>query len=309
MKEGNSMRIGIIGLGDIARKAYLPVITAKEGIELVFCTRNTQTLYSMAKKYRIEHTVSNLDELIKIGVDAAFVHSATEAHAEIVEKLLKNNIHVYVDKPISYSLEDALKLAEVSEKTDKILMVGFNRRFAPMYQRLKAVEAPDIIIMQKNRLYHPDNIRRFVFDDFIHVVDTLRFLSKDALDDMDIRGLVKDESLYNVKLELKGKDFTSIGIMNRNSGKAQETLEFMNPGNKWLIKDMNETVHLNNGTEQIIKFGDWDPVLYRRGFEQIINHFIDSVQNNTKPSISINDSLITHEICENIVKELSKVLK
>lgn len=34
------MRIGIIGLGDIAQKAYLPVLSKKEGIELVLCTRN-----------------------------------------------------------------------------------------------------------------------------------------------------------------------------------------------------------------------------------------------------------------------------
>ena len=38
------MRIGIIGLGDIAQKAYLPVLNEKEGIELVLCTRNKEKL-------------------------------------------------------------------------------------------------------------------------------------------------------------------------------------------------------------------------------------------------------------------------
>ncbi|MDF5607525.1 NAD(P)-binding domain-containing protein, partial [Vibrio parahaemolyticus] len=47
------MKIGIIGLGDIAQKAYLPVITQLPNIELVFCTRNPNTLESLAKQYRI----------------------------------------------------------------------------------------------------------------------------------------------------------------------------------------------------------------------------------------------------------------
>lgn len=298
------MKIGIIGLGDIAKKAYLPVITAEEGLELVLCTRNTQTLSSISKEYRIKQAVSSIEDLIATGIEAAFVHSATESHAEIAEKLLKNNIHVYVDKPLSYSYEDALKMAELSEKNQKILMVGFNRRFAPMYSRLKDEAKPDIIIMQKNRYCCPDNIRRFIFDDFIHVVDTIRFLSSGKIEDMNVHASVKDKLLYNVKLELCGKDYTSIGIMNKNSGSTEETLEFMNPGNKWFVKDMSETTHLSNNTESITKFGAWNPILYRRGFYQIVHHFIDSVKNNKMPSPSIQDSLITHEICEKIVKEL-----
>lgn len=38
------MRIGIIGIGDICKKAYLPVLTAMANIELVLCTRNTKTI-------------------------------------------------------------------------------------------------------------------------------------------------------------------------------------------------------------------------------------------------------------------------
>lgn len=50
------MKIGIIGLGDIAQKAYLPVITQLPNIELVFCTRNANALESLAKQYRISET-------------------------------------------------------------------------------------------------------------------------------------------------------------------------------------------------------------------------------------------------------------
>lgn len=156
------MRIGIIGLGNICEKAYLPVITAIEGIEIVFCTRNKERLNSLSKKYRINEAVSTVDELINMNIDAAFVHTATESHIEIIEKLLNNNIHVYVDKPISYSYEDSIRVSNLAKEVNKILMVGFNRRFAPMYSNLKNYGTPSVIKLEKNRVNSPKDPVVFV---------------------------------------------------------------------------------------------------------------------------------------------------
>jgi virulence factor len=300
------MKIGIIGLGDIAQKAYLPVITTRSDVELVFCTRNAYTLNKLCKMYRVSKYAKTVDELLTMGIDAAFVHTSTESHVEIVEKLLLNNIHVYVDKPIAYNYDDALKLMKLSEKVGKILMVGFNRRFAPMYKNLKEQPNPNIIIMQKNSVYNPDNIRRFIFDDFIHVVDTLRFLSPGKTKDIQIQSLIKEEKLFSITLQLSGEGYTSIGIMNKDSGITEETIDYIAPGNKWEIRNLSETTHFNNDSEEEIRFKDWDPILYRRGFYQIIDHFLQCVQNNLMPSPSIRDSIITHEICEEIVQKLSE---
>jgi len=57
------MKIGIIGLGDIAQKGYLPVLTEKENIELILCTRNINTLNKLSEKYRIMQYVQTVDEL------------------------------------------------------------------------------------------------------------------------------------------------------------------------------------------------------------------------------------------------------
>lgn len=303
------MKIGIIGLGGIAQKAYLPVITTRSGVELIFCTRNEDTLNKLSKMYRISQYVNNVDELINLGIEAAFVHTATESHVEIVEKLLLNNIHVYVDKPIAYTYNEALKLMVLSEKVGKILMVGFNRRFAPMYKNLKQQLNPNVIIMQKNRMYNPDSIRRFIFDDFIHVVDTLRYLSPGKIKDTQIQPLMKEDKLLSITLQLSGNDFTSIGIMNKDSGISEETIDYITPGNKWHVKDLSETIHFNNGAEERTKFKDWEPILNRRGFHDIIDHFLQCVKYDLTPSPTTRDSMITHEICETVVTKLSETLK
>lgn len=296
------MKIGIVGLGDIAKKSYLPVLSEKEGIELVLCTRNTDTLNRLSKKYRIEDKVNTVDELIGKGVEAVFVSVATDGHFEIAEKLLRNGIHVYIDKPISMNFHETEKIVKLAKESGKIVMVGFNRRFIPTVKELKEHGKANIIIMQKNRFNSPDYTRRFVVEDFIHVVDTLRFLMSTEVKDLKVEYFKNGEILDNLVIQLIGKGCTAIGVMNRNGGVTEEIIEYMTTNDKYVVNNLVETTHFHNKEINVSKFGDWESTLLKRGFYQIVDHFIDCVQNNKTPEPSITDSLITHEICERIVK-------
>lgn len=300
------MKIGIIGLGDIAQKGYLPVITEKENIEIILCTRNMDTLKRLSKKYRINQYVQTIDELIEKGIDAAFVSTATEAHFQIAEKLLINGINVYIDKPISLDFNETQKLVTLAKEKGLVAMVGFNRRFAPMINKLKKHGKADIIIIQKNRFKLPDYTRRAIVEDFIHVVDTLRFLMDSEVKDIKVRNLEKDNLLHNVVIQLTSEECTAIGIMNRNNGVTEEIIEYMTAENKYVIENFVETTQYHNKDKNITKFGDWEPTLYKRGFYQIVDHFLNCVEKNITQNPSISDSLITHEICEKIVMMITK---
>lgn len=301
------MRIGIIGLGDIAQKAYLPVITAREDIELVFCTRNRETLGRLSAKYRVREAVQTVEELIASGIDAAFIHSSTESHVVIAEQLMRSGVHVYVDKPISYHYEEAERLTALAEQLGVILMVGFNRRFAPMVAAMKEKNDRRMVMLQKNRLFSPDFARRFVYDDYIHVIDTIRFMAPgEIIGAPRISTFVQEGKLYHAQLQLEGNGFVCTGIMNRDSGTNDEILEVMNPGNKWIVEGLNTTAHFAGGEESRQKFNDWEPVLSRRGFTQIIDHFLTCVRENKQPSISLKDALESHRICELIVEHAEK---
>ena len=295
------MKIGIIGLGDIAQKGYLPVLTEKENLEIILCTRNIDTLKKLSKKYRITQCVQTIEELIERDIDAAFVSTATEAHFEIAEKLLKNGINVYIDKPISLNFDESKKLVVLAQEKGVVAMVGFNRRFAPMIKKLKEHGKADIIILQKNRFQLPDNKRRIIVEDFIHVVDTLRFLMGTEVKDLQVRHLEKDNLLHNLVIQLTSEECTAIGIMNRNNGVTEEIIEYMTAENKFVVDNFVETTQFHNKNKNISKFGDWESTLYKRGFYEIVDHFLDCVENNKTPEPSISDSLITHEICERIV--------
>lgn len=298
------LKLGIIGLGDIAKKAYLPVMGKLHDVEFHIFTRNSDVLKEVSNQYRFPKIHSTLTKIIQSGIKGAFVHSSTESHEEIVRALLQNGIHVYVDKPITYHLETTKELVELAERKGLILMTGFNRRFAPFYQTMTEIDQPNMIILQKNRHALPSTIRTFVYDDFIHVLDTVRFLFQGDIHDVVVHGRVDNGLLYHVTVQLSSNDMTGFAIMNRDSGAVEEKLEVMGPDEKRIVQDLDKLTIYRNQKEIVHSFNNWDSTLFKRGFEQIIEEFINAVRYDSKPSITARDSLLTHELCERVVQQL-----
>ncbi|GAA2648325.1 MULTISPECIES: Gfo/Idh/MocA family protein [Streptomyces] len=293
------MKVGCIGLGDIAQKAYLPVLTTRPGIELHLQTRNPATLELVGDTHHVpaarRHT--DLDALLAQGLDAAFVHAATVAHPEIVTRLLEAGVPVYVDKPLAYELDQSRQLVERAEQLGVCLAVGFNRRFAPAYAQC-ADHARELIVMQKNRVGLPEDPRTLVLDDFIHVVDTLRFLLPGEPDHFDVRAVVREGLMHQVVLQLSGSGFTALGIMNRLSGSTEEILEVSGRDTKRQVVNLAEVID-HKGQPTVRRRGDWVPVARQRGIEQVVDHFLEAVAAGT--TLSARDALRTHELCERVV--------
>ena len=300
------MKVGIIGIGDICKKAYLPLITLMDDLEIVLCTRNTTTLQETKSKYKINKAVSSVDDLINEGIECAFIHSSTDSHYDLCKKLLSSGIHVYVDKPISYNLDQALELKDLAIKNNLILKVGFNRRFAPMISSLKNLGEANIVLIQKNRVNLPGQPRIFVYDDFIHVVDTLRFLMNWAYDNFTVDARIEDNLLQSITLKLSNSKTTAIGIMNRINGITEEIVEYMAPGKKAIVRNLTHTTLLENNSTSIKEFGDWENTLNKRGFNSIISSFIDDVKTKNLNYDMLEDSIITHKLCEKILKEIPR---
>ncbi|WP_371779881.1 Gfo/Idh/MocA family protein [Streptosporangium subroseum] len=292
------MKIAMIGLGDIAEKAYLPVLSALPGLDLHLCTRNQVTLDRLGDAHRIEHRFTSVDEVLGAGVEAAFVHAATSAHVKIVEPLLQAGVHVYLDKPIAYTLAESEALVRLARERGRSLLVGFNRRRAPSYAAL--LDLPrHLVVMEKNRRDLPEDPRTAIFDDFVHVVDTLRFLAPGKVEHTGIRTRVRNGLLEHLTLELSGDGFTAFGIMSRMSGAAEETVEVMGGGVKRRVVNLADVIDYA-GTETVTRRGDWTPVSRQRGIEQVCLEFLDAVRSGVR--ISADDALATHAICEDIVR-------
>ncbi|MFJ6387787.1 Gfo/Idh/MocA family protein [Streptomyces sp. NPDC091972] len=298
------MKVGCIGLGDIAQKAYLPVLGSRPGIELHVQTRTPATLIRVADGLHLPEGQRHrdLDSLLAQDLDAAFVHAPTAVHPEIVARLLEAGVPTYVDKPLAYELADSERLVALAEQRDVSLAVGFNRRFAPGYTQC-AEHPRELILMQKNRIGLPEEPRAMILDDFIHVVDTLRFLVPGPVDDVTVRARVADGLLHHVVLQLAGDGFTALGVMNRLSGSAEEILEVSGQDTKRQVLNLSDVID-HKGQPTVRRRGDWVPVARQRGIEQAVLTFLDAVR--AGKVLSARDALATHELCERVVRAVQE---
>ncbi|MBV9528985.1 Gfo/Idh/MocA family oxidoreductase [Sphingomonas sp.] len=293
------MRVLVTGLGDIARKAYLPVLGPMSGLELHLATRNRSALAEVGAAYGITNLHSSVEEALTTGeFDAALVHAATEAHPALVRQLLAAGVSVFVDKPLADSFDAAAQLVALAEAADRLLMVGFNRRFAPGYAALRN-RPREFCLMQKHRRGPFDTPRRTVFDDFIHVVDTLQFLAPAPPERVSIETLVEGGLLRSATVMLASAGHCAVGSMSRASGLDEERLDVVGGGVRRSVLDLSERREAVEGRETVERRPDWASVGRQRGFEAMCADFLDGVREGRRTASA--DILATHRLCEAIV--------
>lgn len=296
------LRLAMVGLGDIARKGYLPLVGADPDIELVLITRDPQTRRTLSAQWRTAATYSRIEEALAADerLDAAMVHAATSAHPSLIRTLIKAGIPTLVDKPLAYSGPDAHKLVKMARSAGVSLAVAFNRRHAPAIAAAAAHPGLDTVVLTKNRRGWADEARTVIFDDFVHVVDTLRFLVTPQPDQVVVSARpTQDGQLGRIAVTLTQGSRMGVGIMDRDSGQVTEVLELMGPSRATRIQDLTDTtVHEHGRTIELVRDG-WASVAQQRGFTAMVGQFLAAVRSGQV--LDAADADATHQLCEEIL--------
>lgn len=300
------MKIAIIGLGDIAQKAYLPILTQLENVELVFCTRNQGTLMRLAKQYRVKSVFQDYRMLNKQNIDAVMIHSSTTSHPMIASYFLEQGIATFVDKPLADNAFDCETLYELAEKRNVPLYMGFNRRFIPLYNQHLRNEKLLSLRWEKNRFDLPGELRTFVFDDFIHPLDSVNMYAKHNVDDINIVTQFKDNQLGRLDLQWMHNDTLLHASMNRLYGITNEVVSFnyencsyqfdsFVSGKKWQANQQTE-----------LRLADWTPMLASKGFAAMIDDWLSVVILGKMDPEVIERNLASHQLAESICQKIAK---
>lgn len=305
-------KIAIIGLGDISQKAYLPYYASlQDKYDFIISSRDVHKSEAIREKYAFYGAVEGIQSLIEEKIDAAFVHSATSSHFELCEKLLKAGIHVYVDKPVSENLSEVAKLQQLSMDEKVLFMAGFNRRFAPMVQKLKDVPKKNMLFVNKNRSGDYERpIRCALYDLFIHPLDTALYLLDDDVEKIRAKMYRENGKLNRVFVRLETKTATAIVTTNFQSGANQENYEVQSETGTYRLENLTELYKDESGVKTKETFNDWTNTLEKRGFIPMVDRFLESVKTigNTgdyiKAMVNCNQTKVykSHEIIEDILK-------
>ncbi|MGG5216402.1 MULTISPECIES: Gfo/Idh/MocA family protein [Rahnella] len=300
----SKLRIGVIGLGGIAQKAYLPVLSHAENWTLAGgFSPNQQKAQAVCDSYRMA-CFSRIDELAS-QCDAVFVHSSTASHYEVVGQLLAQGVHVYVDKPLAAELDQAEQLVEQAHKAGKALMVGFNRRFAPLYRQLKEnMQDAASLRMDKHRTNSvgPNDLRFTLLDDYLHVVDTALWLAggNATLESGLLQINEADQMLYGEHHFLCGETLVTTS-MHRRAGTARESVQAVTEGAVYQLDNMQNWREEQQDILTQLPVPGWQSTLAQRGFVGAIEHFVDCVSNQTAPETSGEQAIYAQAMIEKIL--------
>lgn len=300
-------RIGIVGLGDIAQKAYLPILSKEQNWTLSGAfTPNAKKREAICSQYRI-NPFQSLENLCDHS-DALFVHSSTSSHFEVVRYLLNRGKDVYVDKPLAETGEQAEILVDLSQKNNRKLMVGFNRRFAPMY--VKAKEACQTIAWVRIDKYRKNNINNQFYadsllDTYIHLIDTARWIAEGqiSLTGGHIHQNENNNLVYSHHSFQAQNGMQIFTGFHRNAGTGSELLEIVDMGKIIRVKNLHTFEVEENGELKTTETGAWDTILKEKGFEGAINHFIFSILGDTAPIVDGLEGLKSQTLMNTIIEQ------
>ncbi len=182
--SSGKVRIGIVGTGYIGN-VHGGIYSRDERAEVSalydIIPERTQ---STAK--RIGGRVCSSREELLDHCDAVLVCAPNKTHVEIAMAAIDAGKHVFCEKPFAIGVEDATRLKNAADGSDRVFQVGHNRRFAPVYVSLKKLLAADAphsahIKMNRGELKDPPwtgdvNVTGgFLYETTIHMFDMLRF--------------------------------------------------------------------------------------------------------------------------------------
>jgi len=132
-----TLSIGLLGAGRIG-KVHAAAIAATPNAELVaVADAFPEPAHEVATEFGA--TVRTIDEIMTADdVDAVFITTPTDMHADLIEQAARAGKAVFCEKPIDLSVQRVRDCLAVVEETGAALMVGFNRRFDPNFQAVRA---------------------------------------------------------------------------------------------------------------------------------------------------------------------------
>jgi len=166
------LKIGVLGAGHLG-KIHIQLLKENSNIfDLIgFYDHNTETAESVSEKFNIP-SFPNAIQLIN-AVDAVLIVTPTNQHFEAALTVLENGKHLFMEKPMVGSFEEALRLLEVAQDKNVHTQVGFVERFnpaflaaAPILQKVKTIDSI------RHAKYNPRGMDvSVVLDLMIHDID------------------------------------------------------------------------------------------------------------------------------------------
>ena len=324
-KNNNIPAFAFIGAGNYASRKLIPIFkTFKIQLDTIVTSGGLNSSIQ-GKKFGFKNASTDFKSIIKNeSISSIVIATRHNSHAELTYESLRAGKNVFVEKPLALDQQSLKKIEDiffVNNKIDKqpILMVGFNRRFAPQIYKIKeliqGLREPKSVIMTMNAGFLPeDHWSHDVFKgggrivgEACHYIDLMRYIVGHKIINFQVSKMGKNKSISVtedkaiITLNFADGSHGVINYLANGSNKfPKERIEIFSEGK---ILQLDNFKKLKGyGWKSFRKMNLWHQ---DKGQKNCIKSFISSLENGT-PAIPYDELFevanVTIEIAQNLKK-------
>jgi predicted dehydrogenase len=316
------LKLGVMGVGHLG-KFHLNNWKEIEGVELVgFYDPDEQVSKEVSAKYQLK-AFPDPDELIDAS-DAIDVVAPTNFHFELCEKAIRKGRHVFVEKPLANTMDEAHQLVKLAQESDIKLQVGHVERFNPAFLALEHTDLnPMFIEVHRLAQFNPRGTEvSVILDLMIHDIDIILSIVKSGVKNISASGvavMTETPDIANVRIEFDNgcvANLTSSRISMKKMRKmrlfqkdAYIGIDFLNKKTEIIkLREANDVnaftfdIETPNGKKSIAIANPTVPEV--NAIKKELEEFKNSIVNNTKTIVSEIDGLMAMDVAHQILDKI-----
>jgi predicted dehydrogenase len=320
------LKVGVIGTGHLGKLHIKMFRQIPNCLLSGIYDINPSQADSAGEEYSAE-VFSDLDQLLKLS-DAVSIAATTSEHYKLAKKALEQNIHVFVEKPITSLISEAEELVKISAEKKLNLQVGHIERFNPALISLdQYINNPMFVQTDRLAQFNPRGTDvAVVLDLMIHDIDVILNLVKSNVSKVDANGVavVSDSiDIANARIQFENGAVANVTASRISQKKMRKMRIFQRDTYLSLdfINGVSEIYRLvpvaQNVDSSLITFGEIGvgekrkKIVYEQpeikeinALEYELQLFVDSVLNKKPPVVSGEDGLKALKVAQAIIEKI-----
>ena len=288
MNTKNKINIALIGCGFLGQRHLKTLHALKNKTNIVaICDHKLENAKSLGRQYNVPVVIDYKD--ITGPLDAVSICTPTITHAEIAAFFLNNGIHTFVEKPISYSLQEADELIRIAREKNLKLQIGHVERFNSAFTTIEPIAQNPLFIECHRLNLFPNRSLDIgvVMDVMIHDIDIVLGLVKSPIKDIQAVGinvLTDKEDIANARLT-----FTNGCVCNVTASRISPEVT-----RKIRLFTKNSYISLDYAKQEASIYSKDERGIHKRNIpiekeeplKKELEHFLDCIRDDINPKVS-----------------------
>lgn len=298
-----ALRIGFVGLGNYAGSVLLPALRAAGDVTLTrVATATGLSACNAGDRHGFAHIGTDPETVLGADdTDIVMIATRHDSHADLAVRALDAGKHVFVEKPLALNLDDLDRVIAAEAAAPGLLLVGYNRRFAPMIRRAKSVldevPGPKMMLYRVNAGQIPadswigrEEVGGRILGEVCHFVDTLTCLAGSLPIEAHAIGLRGQADAVSVQLRFAdGSVGTILYSPLGDAALGKEYLEVFAAGTVVQIDDFTRLTITSGGrTDRRMAAQD-------KGQRPMLRAFLDAVRGGGPAPVAMTDLIAVSE--------------